>query len=340
MSATEGREVNNLLRTLRGEQFRHSQNQRRSRTHVSSSISLGRTQSNLPNGIFGPEPDTIEEVLKDPQSAYTTACSGPEAPPSWRLTQMSQKDYQNTVTWRAQALSLIFNHHNTDPEKVPALAMLCLRRLLTFSQTLEDFQEMIEHVPFHLRRDLLRYTAIHAPLNNIRLASLNDVDGHCAGELIIVGPAASFPEDFGLLQSTSASESADVVSPSESWDLDDSGEPSHLAKLILLSVHLPAPTLLSFPATLTHIALINLPILVPIHRLPGLCPLLVSLDLSYNSWLHPTAASDTGIKLLEKMDWGRWTELKTLGLRGCALSQTMLTKVSKGRWGQLNIVFA
>ena len=79
-----------------------------------------------------------------------------------------------------------------------------------------------------------------------------------------------------------------------------------LTTLALLHTKLSVPALLTLPATLTHLALLGLPGAVPLHRLPGICPLLVVLDLSFNAWLD--CAAPTAQEKLLAVGWRRWLE--------------------------------
>jgi Ran GTPase-activating protein (RanGAP) involved in mRNA processing and transport len=83
-------------------------------------------------------------------------------------------------------------------------------------------------------------------------------------------------------------------------------------------------------------ALLNLPTPIALHRLPGVCPLLEVLDLSYNIWLSST--SRNAPKILERVEWCRWNCLRVLGLRDCLISDEMLQKLNKGRWDDVQVV--
>lgn len=246
----------------------------------------------------------------------------------------SAADSYNSVEWRSEALSPLFK---TSEALVPPLTLLCLRKLLSISSAEELKSDIVSFLPAHLRRDLLHWTAVHSPLANDRLFPLHEPDGHAAGELIVVGPAASLPNDHFVRPSTSSSSiSSTLWEEADSWDSDDMVDASSLHTFVLLSARLTVSTLLTLPHTITHMALINLPVAVSLYRLPGICPLLVFLDLSYNKWLgdsesHATA-KDTGSKMLEKLDWTRWMSLKTLVLRECHVTAWLLEKVNKGRW--------
>ncbi|KAG5342822.1 hypothetical protein C0989_008772 [Termitomyces sp. Mn162] len=277
--------VNDLLHTLRGEQFRHAQNLRRSRTHVSSS--LPRTLPALPIDF-----DTDERIPS------TTAAQTP--------------------AWRSHALSLVI----PALPGVPTLTNLCLRVLASLPAH-EFTHDIVPWLPPHLRRDLVRHTAIHAPLGDAKLWALYEPDGHADTELIVVSPQATLSNDYFIRSAT----------PRSDWDTDSGAEP--LGTLVLVSTYLATSTLLSLPPTITRMALVNLPAAIPLHRLPNTCPLLVVLDLSYNSWLSVVEESE---KALEWVEWKRWSKLSILGLRGCAVSSTLIGKLNTGRWDDVEVV--
>jgi len=124
----------------------------------------------------------------------------------------------------------------------------------------------------------------------------------------------------------------------EAWDSSARHEEwtsTSLHTMVLLSVHIPSVTFLSFPPTITHLALIELPAAVPLHRLPSICPLIKVIDLSYNKWLE-TMKSSTDV--LERVVWTRWGRLEVLGLRGCWVSEELRMKVNKERWTDVVII--
>lgn len=142
------------------------------------------------------------------------------------------------------------------------------------------------------------------------------------------------------------------------WESDSSCDSNVLHIVILVSTRLSISHLLSLPPTITRLGLINVPFPVSIHRLPSLCPLIVVLDLSYNTWLNPSSSGSSsagdnpavpnpgllpekpvaGLTLVEKVDWGRWHGLKVLGWRGCFLSEKMVDRVNRGRWDDVEII--
>lgn len=339
----------------RGEQFRHSQNVRgRSRTDLSRSLAfLTHNAPTLPAGLTGlgnpswsPEPEKKEDVdsaLKVPP--------GPPAPKSWRLTT-SKKDIYDSAAWRAHTLSIITSGRSQSIESmgrtdVPPLTLLCLRILVTCYSSADFIEYILPFIPPHLRRDLLRYTAVHSPLPDSKLYPLCEPDGHVDGELIVVGPRATLPENHfrrnPSLTSThlpdlEESESEEHHDAEDAWDWESSSHdervPTSPHTIALINVHVPMSAFLNLPPTLTHLALINIPFPVSLHRLPGLCPLLVVLDLSYNNWLSPSYKDE----ILERVDWTRFSKLHTLAFRGCSIPQDIIRRVNKGRWDDVEVI--
>lgn len=189
-------------------------------------------------------------------------------------------------------------------------------------------------LPSHLCRDLIRYAAIHAPLPSSKIHAMYAHEGHAAGELLIVGPQATLRDDFFIRDN--ASQRNTSQDPLD-WDSEKPTPPS-LCTFILMSTTMANSVVLSLPPTITHMALLNLPAPIALHRLPGLCPLLEILDLSYNAWLSST--SRDAPKILERVEWGRWNCLRVLGLRECFISDAMLQKLNKGRWDDVQVVEA
>ncbi|TFY72673.1 hypothetical protein EVG20_g348 [Dentipellis fragilis] len=352
----ERKEVNSILHTLRGEHFRHSQNVRGSNEHLSN-VARRSTGPSLPySAIFG-----TEGRISAPDSS-SSPVAGP-VPRSW-VQQHDARDIHNTVEGRQEALSLMFSHSGTSPghghgqasdgTSVPTLVNLCLRVLLDYCGPGREFAEDI--VPFlslHMRRELLRYTAVHCPLSNATLYSLFDPGGHADGEIIIVGPQASLrsdafrpsskePEPTASSQSLSVGTTGPEERPEASWDVaaaDDEWStpgPAPIYSLILLATTLSVPTLLTLPPSLTLLALLHLPSAVPLHRLTGKCPQLEVLDLSYNSWLGTAQWGERG--LFEQVAWNRWRHLRVFGCRECGITPEALREVNHGRWTEVEII--
>lgn len=261
--------------------------------------------------------------------------SGPAPPKSWR--HAPERGVHDTPTWRAKALSLVGSYDSmdnfTDPTKVPSLALLCLQMILVDCTSKRELQRVTPFIPPHLRRDLIRHCAIHSPLPEWKLYTLFNVHGHADGEIIIVGPSASL-RDQHFLRDTLIGDDTTVSLESSNWEEEDPS--SSLETLVLVSTRLSTSTLLTFPPTLTHLALVDISTPVSLHRLPKLCPLLVVLDLSYNHWLNDTNG-DIPVAL-DKIEWSRWSHLQVVGLRECKISPELTGKINKGRWDDVNIV--
>lgn len=205
------------------------------------------------------------------------------------------------------------------PKEILPLTVHCLRVLLQYYRGSSFTEDLVPCLPLHIRRQLLRWTAVHAPLTSAKLQALCE-EGQVDGELIVVGPYASLPVNYfkdvdtemmdGLLTPGSSALQNDSDEPmdtdnrtEDAWDATSSiqsDEPPPLHTLALVNTHLPVPTCFTLPPTLTHLALLSLPGLTPIHRLPRLLPLLEVLDLSYNPWLGqpkivPFSAGDTSL---------------------------------------------
>ncbi|KAH9935025.1 uncharacterized protein B0H18DRAFT_496170 [Fomitopsis serialis] len=287
---------------------------------------------------------------------------GPRPPPSWSgLFDADVKgndgDPQGDeeCAWRSNALSLIYSHlppsTSSDAVSVPRLTLLCLQYLVALypgQDASEAFAEdVVPYLPVHLRRHLIRWAAIHDPLPTTQLFALADSGRHVDGELIVVGPRASLPRDvFKAKRPTSQHAPIvevpiareDATDALESWDSPsfDERTPQPMQNLILVSIALPVNTLLTFPPTLTRLALLALPAPAPIHRLPRICPLIEVLDLSFNNWLaQPHAGSKS---VLERVEWDRWSHLKVLGLKETGVGEEIVRRVNKGRWVDVDIV--
>ncbi|KAG7092562.1 hypothetical protein E1B28_008911 [Marasmius oreades] len=331
------REVNDMLRNLRGEQFRQSQNKRKSRTHVSSSTTFARNSPSLPLEVISlsldldPTTGTFKIAEKADSSTSTTFSkySGPAPPKSWSSTRASE-DVGSGLIWRRRALSLIFRGWKPLSELVLPLTLICLSQVLSYTTTPEFVDEVVPCIPPHLRVELLRYSAIFNPLCNARLSSMIGAEGHVEGELIVVGPNASLSEEH-FLHVTPGLRSF----PQHDWDSDDP-VPNPLRLFALVLTKLATSTLLTLPPTITHMALIKLPTPIPLHRLPLVCPLLEVLDLSYNTWLCPP--SDEMLKSLERLDWARWRHLQVLGIRECFMPEETIVSVNRGRWDDVELI--
>ncbi|GBE82167.1 hypothetical protein SCP_0405470 [Sparassis crispa] len=392
-SKPQPRQVNTLLHTLRGEQFRHEQNLQRSNAHL---VRLSSFHShNIPTLPFSEIYDNAERTVDVEQGAQARGVPtippvrinpggmleyayprgevpGPPIPKSWSGVSGRDRDSEvDKEARRADALSLIFSHlppsagsgwvHAEDRREptVPPLTLLCLRVLLSACSAEEFAEDVVPCLPPHLRRDLLRWTAVHSPLSNAKLYALCNTDGHADGELIVVGPQASLPRDYLRAEPDRLGSSRQDVDAAvhegededEDWSWDSPAShadtPSPLTALILLNTPLSVSTLFTFPPTLTHLALLALPSPAPVHRLPRICPLLEVLDLSFNPWVGQSDSAARGAwilargeMILDRLEWNQWGRLKVLGLRDCGVGTEIARRVNMGRWVDVEIVGA
>lgn len=362
----------------RGEQYRHEQNLQRVRARAPVTISynnptlpfdqiyrerLARREPSPPP-VRDPPPIRIgpEGVL---EYAYPRGrVPGPRPPRSWSgLFRDGRDEYSSEDderAWRSNALSLIYSHlapsPGSDGAPVPRLTLLCSRYLVSLypgQDASEEFAEdVVPYLPGHLRRDLIRWSAVHDPLPTAKLTALTESDGHVDGELIVVGPRASLPRDVfrtrrrlpldmphsGAAATQTVPEQASDSEALESWDSPTSEERARqpMQALILLSTPLPVNMLLAFPPTLTHIALLALPTSTPIFRLPRICPLVEVLDVSFNKWLTHSHAGNESV--LQRVEWDRWSRLRVLGLTGTGVGEEIVPRVNMGRWVDVDIV--
>lgn len=189
--------------------------------------------------------------------------------------------------------------------------------------------------PCFLPKLRIRRASIHAPFPSSKIYAIYAREGHADGELLIVGPQATLRDDFFIRDNNSSERN--ISQDSSDWDSEKPIPPS-LCTFILMSTSMANSVVLSLPPTITHMALLNLPASIALHRLPGLCPLLEVLDLSYNTWLSFT--SRDAPKILERVQWGRWNYLRVLGLRECFISDAILQKLNTGRWDDVQVVEA
>jgi len=215
---------------------------------------------------------------------------------------------------------------------------------------MSEFQDdIVPYIPPHLRKNLIRFTAIHSPLSTAQLYVLWEPVGHADGEVIVVGPNAALKDN-----SFSRSHSSDIViaeglSKDWDWDTEEADRSLPLYSLVFLNTSISSSTFFGFPPTLTHLGLINMSTPVPLHRLPYICPLIIILDVSYNAWLSANFVSndrlreqqpprDTPIVDLRRVDWSRLNHLKVLGFRGNYVPENFLECVNKGRWDEITVV--
>ncbi|KAH7871738.1 uncharacterized protein C8R40DRAFT_528474 [Lentinula edodes] len=321
--------VSDMLHTLRGEQFRHSQNLNRSNDSLSAINAQNALTTRLLNLDYSSqETSAAQQQINFPRTS--NGYSGPSPPKSWIKPFTIGGDDRNSPSWRSEALSLIF-HKRPSSQKftlnILSLTQLCLAKLLSECSSPESIEDITPCLPAHLRLELVRYAAIHHPLSKPKLRALLSSEGHVNGELLVTGPSVSLHADH-FLQSKAQER--------EHWDAEDQTTPSGLQCLIVLSTRLSVSTVSTFPLTITHLALINLEHPISLHRLPVHCPSLIVLDLSYNLWLT-VMSSDTS-KSIDRIDWERWTQLQVLGWKECYIPEGMLTRLNKGRWDDVEVV--
>jgi len=307
--------------SCRGEQFRHDRNVRKNgvQHHV-----------HIPTKSLPPHLPLSDSVSRESDKVPNAA--GP-VPKSWRTVPKEVRD-KRTSEWRADALSLVLGGLPTKQAFVPPLAELCMGILLDTFSELEDFEQvLLPFLPLHLRYALQRYTAIHAPLSTPRLHALLGEPGHINGELIVVGP------DVNLRKAATALNDPDRRIPaddSQGWEaVDPYMDSFELQTLALVSIDLSFRTLLTFPRSLKRLALVDISTPPVIYWLPSLCPSIVVLDLSFNSWLKDP---DLSRAILGKVDWDKWSDLDVLGLRSCSVHQDALDRVNQNRWTDVQII--
>ncbi|KAI0689788.1 hypothetical protein BC835DRAFT_226793 [Cytidiella melzeri] len=387
----ERRKVNNLLHTLRGEQFRHSQNVSGSKIRLLNES--GYNKPSLPlSQIFGgtgsdatdaqdmaavqpapfrapgqpghrPRPlvTLIEGV---PTYAYPDgAVPGPKPPKSWSAL-FDPRDERTGQEWRQSALSLFFSQlplasdtasHDSE-SAIPTLASMCLRVLLRMCSSAEELAGHAQYVSPHLRRELMRWCAVHQPLSSAKLHALCADEGHADGELVVVGPEAGLrfdhlrrlkgknwtrpgpsaladeEEEWEDSEADGGDESPGILEEECDWDKSSPDIPPPLVSLVLFKTNLSVPSIL--PPTLTHLALLALPRPTHVHHLPAICPLIQVLDLSFNGWLAEPSSEGT----LDRVEWRRWRSLRVLGLKECGITTQKIAKVNEGRWTDVEII--
>jgi hypothetical protein len=309
----------------RGEQFRHDQNARKSRTRYRVHIPT----KSLPPYLL------LSSDLEDrtPRASSEVSKTAGPVPKSWRTVPREVRD-KGTPEWRADALSLVLDELPANQTHAPPLTELCMGVLLDTFSALEDFEHLLlPLLPVRLRSLLQRYTAVHAPLSNPSLYALLGESGHLNGELIIVGPDASLGKDAVALKPPDRQIPAD---DSQDWESEDHFVDSfELQTLALISTNLSFQTLLTFPRSLTRLALVDISNPLPICQLPPLCPSIVVLDLSSNSWLKDP---DQSHSVLGSVNWDKWNNLDILGLRDCSVCQDTLDRVNQNRWLDVQII--
>lgn len=308
----------------RGEKFRHDQNVRKNKVQYHVHIP---TKSFPPHLL--PPLDLADQASRTPGESPNAA--GP-VPKSWRTAPKEVRD-KETPEWRVDALSLVLGGLPANQTLVPSLTELCMRVLLDTFSELEDFEQaLLPFLPLHLRCVLQRYTAIHTPLSTPRLHALLGGSTHLNGELIVVGPNASLRKEA----ITKHPDPKTPVHGFQDWDAEDPFVDSfELQTLALVSIDLSFQALLTFPRSLKRLALVDISAPPPIFRLPSLCPSIVILDLSFNSWLKDPERSRT---ILGMVNLDKWGDLEVLGLRSCSVCQDTLDRVNQNRWRDVQII--
>ena len=308
--------------SCRGEQFRRDRNVRKDKVRHHVHIPAKSLPPHLPSS----------DSASGASDAGIQNTAGP-VPKSWRTVPKEVRD-KRTPEWRADALSLVLSGLPANQTFVPPLAELCMGVLLdTFSELEEFEQALLPFLPLHLRYTLQRYTAIHAPLSAPRLHALLGEPGHINGELIAVGPGVSLRKAATALK---LPDPRIPVDDSQGWEAGDPYVDSfELQTLALVSIDLSFRTLLTFPRSLKRLALVDISAPPLIHRLPSLCPSIVVLDLSFNSWLKDL---DLSRGILGMVNWDKWNDLDVLGLRSCSVHQDALDRVNQNRWTDVQII--
>ncbi|KAG2041604.1 hypothetical protein BDR03DRAFT_1072427 [Suillus americanus] len=352
------RQVNNILRNLRGEQFRHSRNVQRVPASLPTSLHINNLPTLPINLIYPTAEDGGRNAAAAPLGHHSTRpdrVAGPDPPRSWTTLRSSPKIREvdlsdiNSPAWRKHALDLVFSPGNVSVRppgtsaslrslqtgEFPTLALLSLH-VIRMECSGYELAKIRPYIPPHLRRVLMRHSAIHCPLSQIELNAICGEEKHADGELIVVGPHATLRSDhFRRIHSSRESVPEECTAEESTWDslATQRSEPSALFSLTLLSTPLTF-ALSDLPPTITCLALINIPKPVSLQRLPLYCPLVSLLDLSYNSWLVPAS----GEKLLQDYPWTKSRYLKVLGLRGCRVTSTLLSQVNRGRWDDVDVI--
>ncbi|KAI4520146.1 hypothetical protein K525DRAFT_362581 [Schizophyllum commune Loenen D] len=330
---TANRHVNEMLDALRGEHFRHTQNV--SRVRRTPPPSINRAAPTLPFFLeyYAAAQPTAGPSTPPPGSGsgQPKRQSGPPPPRSWTRSS-TNPDAERAPSLRYKCLPHVFAHlpGPSHAEGFPTLALVCLRALLAVYTPEEIVEDVAPLLPGHLRRLLVRDAAIHSPFSTAQLLELGGEEGHIEGELVVVGPSAGLREEHV----TRLADSARAQATSEDWDADDDTGTPPLQTLVLMSARLTPTALLKLPPSITHLTLINLPEPILLHRLPGVCPLLIYLDLSHNTWLSKTERRAD----LTRIEWPRWTQLRRLALIGCYIPDELPMKVNKSRWDDVDII--
>lgn len=342
-------QTKHLIPSSRGEHFRHSRNVQRTPAGLPTALHVQNLPTLPINLIYSPAEDRRQDAGAAPGHHHSTRpiwVAGPDPPRSWTTAPSPSPKFKevdsapdiNTPAWRDHALDLVFSPDVSALRalrkgKLPTLVLLSLH-VIRMECSGHDFAEIIPYIPPHLRRVLVRHSAINYPLSQVELNAICGDEGHADGELVVVGPRATLRSDhFRRMHSSRESMHKEFAVEESTWDSDamQGNEPSVLFSFTLLSTPLTF-ALSDLPPTITCLALINIPKPTSLQRLPSYCPLVSLLDLSYNSWL----SSISGEKLLEDYPWSKLHHLKVLGLRGCHVTSTLLSRVN--RWEDVDVI--
>ncbi|CUA73799.1 hypothetical protein RSOLAG22IIIB_01316 [Rhizoctonia solani] len=306
----------------------------------------------------GPAPTTLFSTLALGHQLRVyprTRVAGPPPPRSWAYPTSTsvRSDISSGATpdaqWRAHAMRWIFLHldqpglipHSVshvdegqsgpDALKIPTLREMCVRALISSLQTSDAETQPTIHesvldpdLPEHLRRFIVRYSAIHFPLPWPALAQLWGIESGeqgADGEVIFVG------RDAGGSTLPSSVIKNILVPPHEpdtqsgddedypAWDTEEYTSAPPLKAFISIAYPI-TKYLTSFPPTITHLALIAIPLdrdvtpRIVMSRLSNGLRLLEALDLSCNPWLVADA--------INAVDWStRWLRLRFVAFINC-----------------------
>jgi len=295
----------------------------------------------------------------------TVKVSESEDPPAWRARALSLFFFALSGSEDCCDLQDASSTTAGSSQPSPSLAKCCLRVLLEHwhdcasesdADADADYSEYVEELASflapHHRKEAVRMCAVRNPLSGARLRAFLDEGGnHVEGELVVVQPTSPLrPEMFRTQTRTHQHESGSeelwewndagagsiVTDAGSDWQEQESDQERPLTALAIVSTTLSIPVLLALPSSLTRLALVHLSARIPIHRLPGKCPLLELLDISYNPWLAEPAWGEE--RALDRVEWGRWAYLKVLGCRDCGVTLEELKTVNEGRWEDVRIV--
>lgn len=302
----------------RGEDFRRVQNQKRSRSHLTT------RQNFLPSTLPPVNFDSANEALVPVTSANVrtgrSGISGPPPPPSWIFGSEKGANLSSPEE-RYDALKPFLERTSLSPledpfESIPSLKMMCIQIILTERDEHGRIPlEILPYVPMNLRTAIALHAAIFDPLmadDLVRLYTTEDYEEHPAqpAQLMIT----DISNDSASFTFSSLFVSQTVRDPTEDWEESTNDVPT-LTSMAVLRSSFPRSVISLLPPTLTHLALIHLDAeaydVPPLWRLPALTPMITFFDLSYNShWLSRGSKS-----VLDRVPWNFWTRLTYVGLR-------------------------